>query len=68
MTGDAKEPTTTTFAELLAGFTPEQIARMEEFADNAPERTPEQQRLLERVFAGAGERLLTRQHSHQTAA
>ena len=46
-----------TFAELLADFTPEQLARMEEFAASAPERSPSQQRLLERVFAGAGERL-----------
>lgn len=49
-----------TFAELLAGFSPAQVARMEKFADQAPERSPKQQRLIERVFAGAGERWLER--------
>jgi hypothetical protein len=60
-----------TFAELLNGFAPDQVKRMEEFADQAPERSPAQQRLLERVFAGAGERLLAaarpEQHTKQAA-
>ncbi|MCW2899784.1 MAG: hypothetical protein JWO67_2049 [Streptosporangiaceae bacterium] len=56
-----------TFAELLADFTPGQVARMERFADQATERSPEHQRRLERVFAGAGERLASAQ-SHRTAA
>lgn len=56
-----------TFAELLAGFTREQVTRMEEFADSAPPRSPAQDRLLVRVFDGAGERLLSTQ-SHQSAA
>lgn len=60
-----------TFTELLAGFSPAQVARMEDFADRAPERSPAQQRLLERVFAGAGERLLATQNEqagHRSAA
>lgn len=56
-----------TFAELLAGFSDEQIARMEEFADSAPPRSPRQVRLLEGSFAGAGERWLSAQ-AHQSAA
>ena len=50
-----------TFAELLAGFTPEQIERMEAFADSAPPRSPGQERRLQRVFNGAGERWLASQ-------
>lgn len=60
-----------TFAELLAVFSPEQVAQMEDFADQAPERSSAQQRRLERVFAGAGERWLAAQNEragHQSAA
>ncbi|MGH9198310.1 MAG: hypothetical protein ACRD1T_21575 [Acidimicrobiia bacterium] len=58
-------PLPETFAELLAGFSPAQVARMEEFADQAPARSTAQQRLIERMFAGAGERLLAVQSEQE---
>lgn len=57
-----------TFADLLAGFTPGQVARMESFADQAPERSAAQQRLLERAFGGAGQRWLASREEPGTAA